>query len=87
MPYFYKDRHECDFVTSQKDTVTGLYQVAYDLSEPDTLKREKKGLVEACKALGKKAGTIISYTDDAQEWEEDGIEVTIKPALHFFLNQ
>ncbi len=55
--YFYKDRYECDFLTSK------AYQVTYVLND-DNYKREIGGLTTACQRF-KLRGRIITYdTED-----------------------
>ena len=47
--FFYQGKKECDFVVAQNHNVVQLVQVCWEVYEPDTLKREIAGLLEAHK--------------------------------------
>jgi uncharacterized protein len=70
--YFYAGAKECDFVLTEKDTATQLIQVCYNLNNPDTLKREIDGLIEA--ALHFNCNNLLIITHD----EEKDIEFESK---------
>jgi predicted AAA+ superfamily ATPase len=46
--FFYRNRVECDFIVTEKDRVSSAVQVCLSLSDPDTRRREIRGLVSAC---------------------------------------
>lgn len=59
--YFYQtnDGYEVDFFTRKPDGELGLYQVAWEMNDPETFAREERGLRLAEKELGIK-GLIIT---------------------------
>ncbi|WP_127471435.1 ATP-binding protein [Thiomicrorhabdus aquaedulcis] len=83
--HFIKGVQECDFVLS---TAKGLLpvQVAYDLSHPDTLARELKGLVKAAQFLNASAGIIVTLNEE-RTLIHHGINVTILSAWQFLLTE
>ena len=76
--FFYKDRKECDFIRLTPGGKPAAYQASYDLSAADTKKREFDGLVEACKRLGLKSGTVITMSDEYEE-EMGGVKIQVAP--------
>ncbi|MDQ1265048.1 MAG: uncharacterized protein QG635_198 [Bacteroidota bacterium] len=82
--YFYKESLECDFVTFLKDKPERLVQVCYNISEPDTLKREIAGLTAACKYFNLKSGIIVTAETESRI-ETEGISIDIMPAAKFLL--
>ena len=83
---FYRDKHECDFVISNKDKLQKIVQVCYSLSDNETRYREINGLVEACKAYKQKKGFIITM-DVEEEITIDGIKINILPAIKELLTK
>ena len=77
--YYYRSlKSECDFLIYDKNCVSNAIQVAYDINDEDTKKREIKGLIEACKKFNLKKGTIISY-DSEDSFEYDNIHIDVLP--------
>jgi len=72
---YFRGGKECDFVLNNNIVL----QVCYDLSNPETAKREVKGLKEACKYFGKNKGYIITY-DEKYHINENGIDIFVLPA-------
>ncbi|MDK2892973.1 DUF4143 domain-containing protein [Methanohalophilus sp.] len=70
--YYWQNQkgHEVDFVTKKGLEPTQLIQVCYDLSDPDTKKREINGLLAGMKNFRMKEGLIIT----SNEFGEDEIE-------------
>lgn len=62
--YFYhtNEKYEIDFFTRSLDGRLHLYQVAWDVSEPETLKREQRALHAAEKELSIKGELITPFT-------------------------
>lgn len=84
--YYYLDSgHECDFVVCDRRQVEGLYQVAYDLSEAKTRKREIAGAVAAAKATGRKEATIVTYSELEDVCHESGIMIHIVPVTDWLI--
>jgi predicted AAA+ superfamily ATPase len=62
--YFYHthEKYEIDFFTRSIDGTLHLYQVAWDISQPETLEREQRALTSAEKELGIKGQLITPAT-------------------------
>jgi len=84
--YFYKEQTECDFVIFEKDKPLEVIQVSYDISNPETLNREIKGIEKAIKYFGLNSGKIITFD---QEFEtvttNESFKIEIIPAYKYFL--
>ena len=83
--YSYQNGGECDFIVMDKEEVLNAVQVCLDLSDPDTYKREIKGLVDACKKLNLKKGLIVTI-DREDNLKVDGINIEIIPGWNYLLN-
>lgn len=77
--HFYKKNKECDFILFDRDKPVKLLQACWDISEPDTLKREIAGLVEASKYLNCNDLTIIT-AEDEKEIKQDDLTIKVVPA-------
>lgn len=75
---------ECDFVLSEGDVVRRLIQVTWEMSDPQTRKREFSGLIEAAKATGCGDLTIVTRDEEGEEVCE-GLTVRIVPVCRFLL--
>ena len=82
--FFFKNKRKCDFLLAQNGTINKAIQVCYDVSEPDTLKREVEGLKYAMKEAGLKIGWILTM-DEEKQVVEDGLVINIVPAYKYFL--
>lgn len=78
--------NECDFVVVEKGRVAAAIQVALDLSDTVTKKREIKGLIHACQTFGLQTGTIITLNQDDEQTIDDIVVRTI-PAWKYFLQR
>lgn len=77
--YYYRtSKSECDFLVFDKNTISDVIQVTFDMSDENTKKREIKGLIEACKNFDLKSGIIITF-DNEDELIENGIKIKIIP--------
>ena len=77
--YYYRtSKSECDFLVFDKNTISDVIQVTFDMSDENTKKREIKGLIEACKNFDLKSGIIITF-DSEDELIENGIKIKIIP--------
>jgi len=67
--YFWKDKldSEVDFLITEKDKVTSLIQVTYDLINSKTKKREIKGLLSGLNEFKLKEGIIITKDLEKEE--------------------
>lgn len=83
--YYYKTANnlEVDFLV-KKNLALALVQVALDVQEPQTLKREVKALEQSAAELNLAAGIIITRDHEELCVTEDGQEIKIMPAYTFF---
>jgi predicted AAA+ superfamily ATPase len=67
--YYWKDDtgHEVDFVVKRGKRVSELIQVCWDLSDPDTKKREVRALAGAMEALDIDTGLILNEDFEREE--------------------
>lgn len=67
--YFWKDKsnNEVDFLITEKNKVTSLMQVSYDLSNPKTKEREAKALLSGLTEFKLKEGIIITKDIEKEE--------------------
>ncbi|MDD3463405.1 MAG: DUF4143 domain-containing protein [Sulfurospirillaceae bacterium] len=85
--YYYKDtKSECDFLVSEKNSISRTIQVTYDMSDEKTKNREIKGVVNACKAFSLNSGEIITY-DSEDEVLVDDIAIRIIPFYKWQLDK
>ncbi len=77
------EKSECDFLMLDRGKVLTAIQVAYDISDGVTRKRELKGLIEACRRFDLAKGTIIT-AETLKEFQWEGIQVNMIPFYRFF---
>lgn len=82
--YFFKGKSECDFVVKRGFDVVEAIQVAVTITEEKTRKREIRGLADCCKQFGLQEGLIITL-EATEEFEVDGIRVTVVPLYRWLL--
>jgi len=80
--FYYSEKGECDFVVKDSSKFR-VYQVTLELSD-DNKHREIKGLVEACKKLNTKEGTILTF-DEEDQMVEEGVKIEILPVWKYLL--
>ncbi len=81
---YYGGNEGCDFVLQDGDNVTELIQVSWSLSDPQTEKREIKGLLAASAETGCDVLTIITK-DEERTSTVQGQEIRIIPAWKWCL--
>ncbi len=82
--FFYRNESlECDFLCVQRGRVVEAVQVCFDLSDPETRRRELKGLMAACVQFGLSKGTIITGDED-DHWNIEQLEVEVVPFFRRF---
>jgi predicted AAA+ superfamily ATPase len=81
-PYFLKRKTEVDFYIPEKQE---LIQVSYSISDPETAKREIKGLRDAMKELKITKSWIITYDESNEIIVDEGI-IQVIPAWQWLLN-
>jgi len=72
--FYYRNKHECDFVVKTKGRITEAIQVCFELTD-DNKEREISGLVEALSEFNLKEGLILTYK------QEDSISVNGKKIM------
>lgn len=84
--FYYTERYgECDFVVCKGEEVIAGIQVCYDISNPDTLSREIKGLLLAARKLN--FSRLLLLTDhEYEDREVDGYNIAIRPFYEFALS-
>lgn len=86
--YWYRDaRHECDFVVCDGRKGVAAYQVAYDISNPKTRKREIEGAVAAAKALRLAKARILTYSESDVVRHSSGVDVEIIPVAEWLVDR
>lgn len=74
--FYWQDGRECDFVVQREEHVEELIQVAWDIEDEDTRKRELDGIKEAAK--GTKCAKLTIVTRERKETiEEDGFNIEV----------
>jgi predicted AAA+ superfamily ATPase len=81
---FFKTRFECDFLVREERAAYQAIQVTLTLADDKTRKREIRGLLECCKAVGLKEGMIVTY-DETDEITIDNIRITVVPLFRWLL--
>lgn len=82
--FYYKGKHECDFLRAEKQTVTELIQACWSMDDPETERREVNGLLEAAGATGCKNLKIITAGTE-KRISADGANISVLPAWKFML--
>lgn len=83
--YYYSDKHECDFVIKEKNTLTEAIQVTYTLNEQN-ISRELSGLKETMQQLNIPQGTLIVYNNDIST-EVVEKNISIEPLYKWILER
>ena len=73
----HKGKGECDFLINERNAITQVIQVCYNLT-PTNKKREINGLIEAAKLYKLKTGMILSY-NQRDEFDVEGIKIMVIP--------
>jgi predicted AAA+ superfamily ATPase len=81
--YYWKNKYECDFLTTQGDEVKEAIQVCYELTD-ENKDREINGLIETMDEFKLNDGLII--TGDLEEEEiRGGKKIVYKPLWKWLL--
>jgi len=81
--FYFNENRECDFIVKDNQGKLFPYQVTLELKEENE-EREIAGLVEACKKLGLKKGTIFTFDEEDNKVIED-INIQILPVWKWLL--
>ncbi len=68
--FYWKNRHECDFIVFLNGKVVNAINICMDINDEKTKKREVEGLLDAMKKFKLREGIII--TDDHMDTEKYG---------------
>lgn len=80
---FLQNGFECDFLLIDREKVTQVIQVSYDMDNRKTEEREIKGLVRAAGQLDLDRGTILTF-DQHKSLKQDNVKIEIIPAWLYF---
>lgn len=83
--YYFRNRHECDFIIKTGSQPTKAIQVCWELT-PRNEKREIAGLVEAMKSLNIGDGAILTFTQ-SEERKLNGRKISIQPVWQWLLDR
>ena len=75
--FYFAEKHECDFVTFNKNKPKGIFQVCWQLNQ-DNIDRELNGIIEALEFFKKEHGQIITY-DQQDIFETNGKRIDAIP--------
>lgn len=81
--YYYKNKHECDFVTKDKFSINEAIQVCYELNKENE-EREISGLLEAMEEFHLKEGLILT-NEQEDERVLDKKKIKIMPVWKWIL--
>lgn len=81
--FYFEEGRECDFICKAEENVFWPIQVTVELGG-DNRDRELRGLVKACKWLGKNEGVVLTY-DEESEIELDGVNLKVLPVWKWIL--
>lgn len=83
--FYYQGNYECDFVVQRGVNIDALYQVCWDMSDPDTRNREIRGLLEASKVTDCKNLFIITSDYEEEIKIDDELTIHVVPAWQWLL--
>ncbi len=82
--FYFEEKKECDFIIKSGRTITHALQVADNLSDPSTRKREIEGLKSAMNKFNLTEGTIVTF-DAEGDIKEDNKKLRIVPFWKWLL--
>jgi predicted AAA+ superfamily ATPase len=80
--FYFSDKYECDFLCLNKQSVSELIQVCWNLENPNIEEREVNGLIEAAKATKCKNLKIVTL-DSERIIQKDGFSISVVPVWKF----
>jgi len=81
--YYYHEKKECDFIVKEKEKITQVIQVCYDLNE-ECNDREINGLKEALAEFKLEEGLILTFNQE-DNFIIDGKKIIVKPVWKWML--
>ena len=76
--FYFRGKNECDFVVKEKNRVSAVYQVCYELTD-DNKERELRGLLEALQEFKLAEGLLLTF-DQEDSFVIDGKKIKAMPA-------
>ena len=83
--YYYRNKHECDFVIQNNLNITQAIQVTQQITETNK-EREINGLLEVLHSFNLQHGLILTY-DQEEELTIEDKKITIKPIWKWLLDE
>lgn len=84
--YFNNGNTEADFIVCNGNKAAGIYQVAYDIMDPKTRRREINGAVAAAKST--RCNNVYILTDHQTETiSHDGITMKVMPVWEWIVRE
>jgi len=84
--YYYRKKHECDFITEYKGALSSAIQVCFELNAANR-EREVNGILEAMKELGIKQGMILTYNQEEKIPVDKGSDIVVVPVWRWLLEE
>lgn len=84
--YYYRSKHECDFVIEDKGALSSAIQVCFELNATNR-DREVSGLLEAMTELRIKTGMILTYNQDENIQVGEGLDIVVLPVWRWLLEE
>ena len=81
--YYFKGRHECDFIIKLGERPAQAIQVCWELTSRNE-KRELSGIVEACESLELSSGVILTYSEEGERIANDR-RISVYPVWKWIL--
>jgi uncharacterized protein len=82
--YYFDEKGECDFIAMKNGVVKEIIQVCYDLN-PDNLKREMNGIIQAMKFFTFQKAKIVTFCN-TDFIKVDEFEIEVIPAFKYLMN-
>jgi hypothetical protein len=83
--FYFQEKNECDFVIKEKDKITHVFQVCFDLNE-ENKDREINGLIEALEKFDLKEGIILTYKQE-DEFKVKDKKIKVLPVWKWLLKE
>ena len=84
--YFNNGNSEADFIVCNRNKAAGIYQVAYDITDPKTRRREINGAVAAAKST--RCNNVYILTDHQTEAiSHNGISIKVMPVWEWIVRE
>jgi predicted AAA+ superfamily ATPase len=83
--FYHRNRHECDFVLREENSVVQAIQVCYSFDSENTRTRELNGIREAMEAYNLREGIILLHDAQEQTLEENGKTIRFTPVWKWLL--